>query len=227
MKLRHKTVLTIVVIFSCLSMFCIGFANWAIGQNSAYVTGTISAEEVSSYIELKPESVKGFTFGPNGFTSGNDGLYKATMSISYVVHPSNIYKYRLGESEESVTITVSLSLTDDPAPTQNILAAGEYFTATVDVKPDVGSALSYDPSKAKYDEVSGAYLVPLTLGINKDMTSDLTLTVTYTVDFTAASDAADEYKTYIYGPFGDALGGSSGESTLGFKFSASIEGGAA
>ncbi len=228
MKLRYKTMLVIVAIFSCLSMFCIGFANWSVGQGATSVTGMISAEEVSSYIELAPQGVKEFQFGPTGFTSGNDGPYKATMSISYIVHPANIYNHL---SQNSVEITVSLGWVGS-APEKNLLSSA-YISANVGVAPTVGDALQYESSDAlqyessdaKYDEGSGTYRVPLTLALDAGMTTDLTLTVTYTMDLTDM----DTYKTYIFDPFGASLkqGPNTSASELGFKFSASIEGGAA
>lgn len=47
MRFRSKSILAIVAIFSCISLFCVGFANWVITGGSVSVSGKITAESVT------------------------------------------------------------------------------------------------------------------------------------------------------------------------------------
>lgn len=141
MKLRPKTVLAIVAICSCLSMFCIGFANWsysAVGTAS----GTISAEEVTSYIEFV--SVSGLEYGPSGFVTQDDNVsYEGTLTVTYRFYRGRIYK-KLGKATASVSIELKYAEPTTPVSnnifdkstnfvTAEVKSGSENFDSNVDV----------------------------------------------------------------------------------------------
>ena len=197
MKIRHKTVLAIAAVCSCVCMFCIGFANWSIGTPSSTVTGNISAEDVY-YIEFV--GVTGLDYGPDGFTGGQ---YKSAMTVTYRVHPANI-----ALQTQNYSITVALSLTE-PATIKNNILSTEYISAKVNNEPK------------ERDKSTDNTTFSVTVSSKDLPEEDYNLKIEYTIDFGDGTNKADLFKQYILQPYTDKT------QKIGFKFNATITGGAA
>ncbi len=202
MKIRHKTVLAIVAVCSCICMFCIGFANWSMGTPSSTVTGTISAEDVKNYIEFV--SVSGLEYAPDGFIDSNgDTSYAATLIVTYRFYRGRIYQ-ALTNPTATVSITLQYADTSEQVK-DNIFAEGTNF-----VKAEVASGTALNPNST----VNGTACI-LTFSLNLAAASEESYTeITATFNFNLGEET--NYQKYIYGD--------GGKKFPGFKIMASITG---
>ncbi len=218
MKIRHKTVLAIAAVCSCLSMFCIGFSNWSIGAEGPIVTGNISAEDVmesSYYIAYATTSDNvPFKFDTDGFIiDGSERSLSTTFSVTYNLYPGHISKL----APQKATVTVSLGLPKEEG-SDNFLKK-DYIT-TVQVTYDGTEQTGFEFGR---NDATNTYDVSYSIDTSSFQPSDnssVPITVTYTIEF---SDIG-KYKQYVVNAFGGENGNklNGTTSTLGLIFSASV-----